>query len=205
MINTLIFDFGDVFINLDKPAIERSLKKLGVSTITNEMLEIAMKYEKGLITTDVFINSFTKKFPKISTREFTTAWNSIILDFPEHRLTFIENLASLKKYRLMLLSNTNILHIDKVIKNMTVERYNRFKSCFDKFYLSHEIKLRKPDHSIYEFVLDENNLIAENCFFIDDTKENTDAAKKLGILTWNNNPKKEDIIDLFNNSVIKNS
>jgi hypothetical protein len=43
MINTLIFDFGDVFINLDKPAIERSLKKLGVSTITNEMLEIAMK------------------------------------------------------------------------------------------------------------------------------------------------------------------
>ena len=162
MINTLIFDFGDVFINLDKPAIERSLKKLGVSTITNEMLEIAMKYEKGLITTDVFINSFTKKFPKISTREFTTAWNSIILDFPEHRLTFIENLASLKKYRLMLLSNTNILHIDKVIKNMTIERYNRFKSCFDKFYLSHEIKLRKPDHSIYEFVLDENNLIAEN-------------------------------------------
>ena len=96
MINTLIFDFGDVFINLDKPAIERSLKKLGVSTITNEMLEIAMKYEKGLITTDVFINSFTKKFPKISTREFTTAWNSVILNFPEHRLTFIEYLASLK-------------------------------------------------------------------------------------------------------------
>ena len=42
MINTLIFDFGDVFINLDKPAIERSMNKLGISTITNEMLEIAM-------------------------------------------------------------------------------------------------------------------------------------------------------------------
>ena len=205
MINTLIFDFGDVFINLDKPAIERSLNKLGISTITNEMLEIAMNYEKGLISTDVFITSFTKKFPMISNKEFTTAWNSIILDFPEHRLTFIEHLASLKKYKLILLSNTNELHIEQVIENMSLDRYLRFKNCFDQFYLSYEIKLRKPDHSIYEFVLIKNNLIAKNCFFIDDTKENTDAASILGIRAWNNNPKNEDVIDLFNNSVLKNS
>ena len=205
MINTLIFDFGDVFINLDKPAIERSMNKLGISTITNEMLEIAMNYEKGLISTDVFITSFTKKFPMISNKEFTTAWNSIILDFPEHRLTFIEHLASLKKYKLILLSNTNELHIEQVIENMSLDRYLRFKNCFDQFYLSHEIKLRKPDHSIYEFVLIKNKLIAKNCFFIDDTKENTDAASELGIRTWNNNPKNEDVIDLFNNSVFKNS
>ena len=203
MINTLIFDFGDVFINLDKPAIERSLNKLGISTITGEMIETAKVYEKGLITTNEFINSFTKKFPIISNKQFTKAWNSIILDFPEHRLTFIENLASLKKYKLILLSNTNALHIDKVIENMSLKRYCRFKKCFNKFYLSHEIKLRKPDHSIYEFVLNENNLMAKNCFFIDDTKENTDTAKKLGLLAWNNNPEKDDIINLFNNSVLK--
>lgn len=203
MINTLIFDFGDVFINLDKPAIERSLNKLGISTINGEMIETAKVYEKGLISTNEFISSFTKKFPTISNKQFTKAWNSIILDFPEYRLTFIENLASLKKYKLILLSNTNALHIDKVIENMSLERYCRFKKCFDKFYLSHEIKLRKPDHSIYEFVLNENNLMAKNCFFIDDTKENTDTAKKLGLLTWNNNPEKDDIINLFNNSVLK--
>ena len=197
MINALIFDFGDVFINLDKPAIERSMNKLGISTITNEMLEIAMNYEKGLISTDVFITSFTKKFPMISNKEFTTAWNSIILDFPEHRLTFIEHLASLKKYKLILLSNTNELHIEQVIENMSLDRYLRFKNCFDQFYLSHEIKLRKPDHSIYEFVLIKNNLIAKNCFFIDDTKENTDAASELGIRAWNNNPKNEDVTSLF--------
>ena len=205
MINTLIFDFGDVFINLDKPAIERSLNKLGISTITNEMLEIAMNYEKGLISTDVFITSFTKKFPMISNKEFTIAWNSIILDFPEHRLTFIEHLASLKKYKLILLSNTNELHIEQVIENMSLDRYLRFKNCFDQFYLSHEIKLRKPDHSIYEFVLRENNLVAKNCIFIDDTKENTEAATTLGLHTWNNDPEKEDVIELFNNSVLKNS
>jgi putative hydrolase of the HAD superfamily len=205
MIKTLIFDFGDVFINLDKPAIERSLNILGVCSITNEMLETAISYEKGLITTKVFITSFMKKFPTISSEEFTNSWNSIILDFPEYRLNFIEHLASLKKYKLILLSNTNALHIEQVIENMSLGRYLRFKNCFDKFYLSHEIKLRKPDHSIYEFVLKENNLIAKNCLFIDDTKENTDAATTLGLRVWNNNSKNEDVIDLFNNSYLKNS
>ena len=39
MISTIIFDFGDVFINLDKQAIERELYKLGVKTITEDMLQ----------------------------------------------------------------------------------------------------------------------------------------------------------------------
>tara|TARA_B110000908_G_scaffold71120_1_gene85795 strand:- start:2727 stop:3344 length:618 start_codon:yes stop_codon:yes gene_type:complete len=197
MINTIIFDFGDVFINLDKPAIERSLSKLGVTSISKKMIEMTMEYEKGVMSTDEFIAAFTKIYPKISRQDFSTAWNSIILDFPEHRLTFIESLKDLKKYKLILLSNTNALHIEQVIKNMSLDRYLRFKNCFDQFYLSHEIKLRKPDYSIYEFVLKENNLNAKQCFFIDDTKENTDIAHKLGINIWNNDPKNEDVTSLF--------
>jgi|TARA_B110000977_G_scaffold161960_1_gene207131 putative hydrolase of the HAD superfamily len=197
MINTIIFDFGDVFINLDKPAIERSLSKLGVTSISKKMIEMTMEYEKGVMSTDEFIAAFTKIYPTISRQDFSTAWNSIILDFPEHRLTFIESLKDLKKYKLILLSNTNALHIEQVIKNMSLDRYLRFKNCFDQFYLSHEIKLRKPDYSIYEFVLKENNLNAKQCFFIDDTKENTDIAHKLGINIWNNDPKNEDVTSLF--------
>ena len=80
---------------------------------------------------------------------------------------------------------------------MTIERYNRFKACFNPFYLSHEIHLSKPNTNIYKYVLNENNLKAKECFFIDDTKENTDAAAKLGIHVWNIIPEKDDIIHLF--------
>ncbi len=205
MIDTLIFDFGDVFINLDKPAIERSLFNLGVTTITEDMLQTAMEYEKGLISTGDFVDSFTAKYPSISATEFKKAWNSIILDFPKYRLDFIENISTNKKYKLILLSNTNALHIEQVIENMSLYRYERFKSCFDKFYLSHEIHFRKPDASIYEFVLEENRLQARNCFFIDDTKENTHAAAQLGIQTWNNDPVKEDVINLFDTPLFTNS
>ena len=71
------------------------------------------------------------------------------------------------------------------------------KTALIHFYLSHEIQLRKPNADIYEFVLKENNLKPEECLFIDDTKENTDTANKLGIHTWNIDETTEDIINLF--------
>ena len=197
-IKTIIFDFGDVFINLDKPAIKRELISLGMpEAISLDMYHIASEYEKGLISTDELIDYFNNKFPNVSTQDFIKAWNSIILDFPEHRLQFIENLASKNTYNLILLSNTNDLHIEQVIENMSLPRYERFKNCFNKFYLSQEIHLSKPSPSIYEFVLSENNLQPNECLFIDDLKENTEAASKLGIHTWNLIPEKDDIIYLF--------
>ena len=197
MIKTLIFDFGDVFINLDKPATERELLKLGIPKITNEMYLVAFQYEKGLISSEYFTTYFCKMFPHISKLELENAWNAIILDFPEHRLEFLESLSESETYQLILLSNTNELHIKKVIENMDLDRYKRFQNCFDAFYLSHEIHLRKPDHEIYQFVIDENTLQVETCLFIDDTTENTEAASQLGIQTWNINPQMEDIVNLF--------
>ncbi|MCJ7468363.1 MAG: HAD-IA family hydrolase, partial [Maribacter sp.] len=62
--------------------------------------------------------------------------------------------------------------------------------------LSHEIGLRKPDREIFQFVLDDNGLIAEETLFIDDSKENTDAASALGLHCWNLRVGQEDIIEL---------
>ena len=67
----------------------------------------------------------------------------------------------------------------------------------DRFYLSHEIHLRKPNEDIYKFVLNENKLLPQETFFIDDTKENTITANALGIHVWNINPTCEDVVDLF--------
>ena len=197
MIKTLIFDFGDVFINLDKEAPYIEMKKLGIHSFSDEMIEINKLYETGKINTSVFLDYYHKAFPTISKKQLSEAWNASILDFPEYRLEYIEALATSKEYQLILLSNTNDLHIEKVIENMTMERFQRFKNCFDAFYFSQEIHLRKPNSDIYNFVLDTHNINPNESLFIDDTKENTDSAKKLGIHIWNIIPKKEDVVDLF--------
>ncbi|HLV37956.1 HAD family phosphatase [Xanthomarina sp.] len=196
MIKTLIFDFGDVFINLDKEgAMNHALEIFKLQSFSEEMIAFNSFYEQGLISTEEFLEFYLENFPDLTENDVLHAWNCIIKDFPEHRLEFIKKLASEKKYQLILLSNTNTLHID-LIKN-DVPFYEDFKNCFDVFYLSHEINLRKPNADIYQFVLSENKLSPESCLFIDDTEENTIAAAKLGIHTWNIDPKTEDIINLF--------
>lgn len=198
MIKNIIFDFGDIFINLDKQAPLIEMSKFGLTQMTPELDTIFKNYEMGLMKSDDFINVLQSIFSDASREQIITAWNSIILDFPEERLTFIEQLKKENKYRLFLLSNTNDLHIEKVKISMGLERFKRFKNCFEEFYLSQEMKMRKPNSNIYEFVLLENELIANETLFIDDTKENTVSASELGILCWNLLVGKEDVIQTLN-------
>lgn len=197
MIKNIVFDFGDVFINLDKEATYRRLKELGVNEFTDELLELAKQYEMGMLTTQGFVNSFKTLFPSISEMDFKNAWNAMLLDFPLYRLSFLKSLANSKKYRIFLLSNTNDLHISWIKKTWGRKLFSEFKNCFEKFYLSHEIQLRKPNKNIYEFVIESNKLTPEETFFVDDTKENTITAIKLGVKSWNLNPNSEDVVDLF--------
>lgn len=197
MIKNIIFDFGDIFINLDKQATYKEMAKLGVTDITQEMMETYFKYEMGLITTDDFVGFYKDKFPSITKEALVFAWNAILLDFPKHRLPFLKELAKSNTYRLFLLSNTNELHISWIKNDWGTALFKEFKDCFEQFYLSHEINFRKPNANIYEFVLNENNLKASETIFVDDLKENTDAAKALGMHTWNLVPGEEDVVELF--------
>lgn len=196
MIKNIIFDFGDIFINLDKQVVFRAVKNNDIHEFLPRYSELNNDLEVGKIDPDEFLDRLQTDFPHLSTTEIADIWNSMLLDFPEYRLNFIEDLANEKKYRLFLLSNTNALHIPHVGQIMGRDHYARFKGCFEQFYLSHEIGLRKPNREIYQFVLDQNNLQAAETLFIDDTIENTEAAATLGIQTWNLQVGKEDIIQL---------
>lgn len=197
MIKNIIFDFGDIFINLDKEIIFREIERFGGNPVLSpEIQAINNNYEVGEISSEVFVSQLSEIYPKASRQEIIAIWNGMLLDFPDYRLNFIEDLAKQNTHRLFLLSNTNALHIEHVEEKMGAEKFKRFRNCFEQFYLSHEIHLRKPNADIYNFVLQENELKAEETFFIDDTKENTDAAEKLGISYWNLQVAKEDIVHL---------
>ncbi|MEF3079266.1 HAD family hydrolase [Winogradskyella poriferorum] len=197
MIDTLIFDFGDVFINLDKQgAMQNALNLFKLDTFEEDMTNTNILYEVGKISTEEFIAFYSSKFPHLTKQQLIDAWNFILRDFPKYRLEFLQQLAKEQRYKLILLSNTNDMHIDFIKSNVSF--YEDFKSCFDQFYLSQEIHLRKPNRDIFDYVLESNNLKPEQCFFVDDTKDNTDTAKSLGIEVWNIDETREDIINLFN-------
>lgn len=52
---------------------------------------------------------------------------------------------------------------------------------FDGFIISAKYNLIKPGEEIYKVLFREFSLLPEECFFIDDSSANIDAAKKLGM------------------------
>jgi len=197
MLKNIIFDFGDVFINLDKQAMQQALEArnqklepMKTIALYNEQLEV------GAISPESFISSVQELYPQLEKAEIKHIWNASLLDFPDYRLEFLEKLAAEKTYRLFLLSNTNAIHIPKVVDLMGQPRFTRFKNCFEQFYLSHEIQLRKPNFDCFEFVLRSNELVPAETLFVDDSKINTDAASQLGIQTWHLQVGQEDVTQL---------
>ncbi len=58
-----------------------------------------------------------------------------------------------------------------------------FLNKFDGLLLSGEVKLIKPEIAIYELAISRFNLTPEETVFVDDKKENIEAAKKLNFIT----------------------
>ena len=188
-IQTLIFDLGGVIINLktENNWFEEDLipnfqpEKLHHLQQNNFFQDI----ETGKIRVEDFIQQLKEIAidKAISDEQIIRYWNGILLDIPKHRVDLLKQLS--KKYKLILLSNTNSIHLDFIL-NYIQEKFgeNILAAIFHKCYYSQEISLRKPNKEIYEFVLQNETLQAANCIFFDDKKENLIEPEKLCIHTF---------------------
>lgn len=195
MISTIIFDFGDIFINLEKEAQIEAFKKLGLDGPNQELIEANDHFEKGQLTELQFLETFTKFIPNASIEQIRDAWNTIIGEFPLYRLEFLQLLSH--KYKLILLTNTDEIHISRFEHNVGISFFSDFYQCFEKVYYSYEMGMRKPDPAIFSYILNKHDLSPKRTLFVDDKKVNTDAAASLGIHVWNLQVGEEDVVDLF--------
>lgn len=200
MINTIIFDFGDVFINLDKEAPAVEFKKLGLEEWHPDLKELNLQFEKGKISELQFIQGFQKHLPNATIEEIRYAWNSIIGDFPLYRLEFLQMLSI--KYRLFLLSNTDAMHMEKFQHKVGMTFIREFYQCFDKVYFSFELGMRKPDVEIFNYIIKKHDLTPKRTLYIDDKKENTEIAESVGLKVWNLQIGQEDVVDLHEKNLI---
>ena len=200
MINAIIFDFGDIFVNLNKQAEIDEFKKLGLDGPNQELIQLNDLFERGKISELEFIEGFQKYIPNADVHDIRKAWNSIIGEFPLYRLEFLQMLAG--KYRLFLLTNTDAIHISRFEHMVGISFFSDFYQCFEKVYYSYEMGMRKPQPEIFTHILNKHELSPKRTLFGDDKKENTDAAAKLGINVWNLQVGEEDVVDLFEKKIL---
>lgn len=199
-IDNIIFDLGNVILDIDYQSTIKAFEKIGIENASilyskSSQTKIFDQLETGKITKEDFILEIQKIISKASKSEIINAWNAIIKDLPESRIDILKNLKD--KFSIFLLSNTNSIHIDYIVKKIGAGKYDEFYNLFDKVYYSHEVKLRKPDPNIFKLVINENNLKIKNTLFIDDSIQHINSAKKLGLQTYHLNNSIESLETIF--------
>ena len=180
-------------LDIDLKKSISAFEKLGIENF-EEMFsqfradELFGKLETGMLNEHKFYSAIKKRTRvNITEKEITNAWNALILDFRTESLDFLEKLAA--KYCLYLLSNTNSIHL-KYVQQLFTKQTGKplLDDYFIKAWYSHEVGLRKPGAAIFEFVLQEENLIAAETLFIDDTLINIETAQSMGFKTHHLKP-----------------
>ncbi len=199
-IKNIIFDLGGVFMNLDFNLTQQAFVNLGITEFAqmftqhhaNDLFE---DLETGKISPEIFYDKLRKETnTQLTNDQIKTAWNALILDFPQERMDWLKQIG--QKYKVFLFSNTNQIHYDAFIDILKKENNcHDFNNHFIKAYYSHEMGMRKPYIESFQKILDEQGLIASETLFIDDTYKNIEAATKAGLQTIHLLPP-QTVIDL---------
>ena len=185
-IKNIILDLGGVIFDVSYHAAAEAYVKLGIKNFDKLFSQKKQEhffddYEKGIISDEKFREEIRKHISKpVTDGQIDAAWNALLFTIPRERMKFVQSLKD--QYSLFLLSNTNGIHL-KAVKEILKKDFgkNVLENTFKKMYFSCELKMRKPDTEIFNFVLNENNLKKEETIFIDDSIQHVEGAKKAGL------------------------
>ena len=207
-IETIIFDFGGVILDIDPQLTMNEFARLGARQLDEEQYqvlihEIIRKFERGIFTPEIFRQEMKKflKLGDIEDQEFDDAWNALLFDIPDERIKAIEQ--SKEHYQIFLLSNSNEIHYDLYVRDLQLRfGYREFDELFHKAYFSFDLHMAKPESDIFEFVIYQHNLNRAKTLFIDDMDANLATARKLGLSTYKMQ-KPEKVRQLFEKGKLK--
>ena len=180
MIRNIILDMGNVLIHW---CPERFVERYGLSEedralVLQEVFTSVewIQLDRGIISFEEGIGTMCRRLPE----RLHTAARELTLDWWRDCLFPVEGMGELVRelkglgYGIYLLSNAKAdlpLYFDRIPGS----------ECFDGRIVSADWKLLKPQPEIYELLLRQFGLKAEECFFADDLFINVEAALLVGM------------------------
>ncbi len=199
-IRAVLFDFGGVLIDIKREKCIEAFSQLGFPEVEQYIGNYTqtgffLDFEKGLISPEDFRNEIRNYSNKnLTDQQLDKAWNAFLIDIPEYKLDLLRKLK--KNYRVLLLSNTNIIHFTQKGREEFEKQGLHLSDYFDKCYLSYELKMAKPQPEIFQYILENEKVKANEVLFLDDGEKNIKVAESLGFHTYLVN-EKEDFRHLF--------
>ena len=191
-VKNIIFDLGNVLYDIDFEIMYKRFHELGIPNFEkhftlNQSDPLFFDLEKGFIDEVAFCSRFNQLYNlSLNKDQIIEAWNSLLIGFREKSLDWLKSNQS--NFSLFLYSNTNQPHQDYFLAQYTREIGGDFNALFKKPYYSHEMGMRKPDPASFQYILDQEGLIAAETLFIDDNEPNIAAAASVGLQVLNLQP-----------------
>lgn len=179
MVKNIIFDLGNVVFEfnpkqyiMDKIADKSKIEKVSQAIFKSD--EWA-KLDEGKITEEEAIEIICTNNSDLDNevRLIFDNWYPILKPI-ESTIEIIKDLKA-KGFKLLYLSNFHSKAFDYV------NNEHEFFKLFEGGVVSYQDALLKPNEKIYKLILERYDLDPAECVFIDDTKENIDAAKECGM------------------------
>ncbi|NLL78702.1 MAG: HAD family phosphatase [Clostridiales bacterium] len=181
MIKTVIFDIGNVLVDYSWREFFDQFKlppdiyeRLTRATVLNEDWN---EFDRGVLTTRQVLDLLKENDPQIGDvidRVFENA-NGLVTR-RDYAIPWIKELQA-KGCRVLVLSNFSEKALQDCADAMD------FLAYVDGGILSYREKVIKPMPEIYERLIAQNDLIPQECVFLDDLQQNLDGAAAFGIHT----------------------
>jgi putative hydrolase of the HAD superfamily len=192
-IDTLLFDVGDVLIDIDwQRGYRKMLGKMkhpdGTDLSLEEITEklhpgpygsVWDDFGTGALTQDEFLDLIRQRTGYNGDKTLLITGLTELFEPLEHRITLLNRLITGRNLTIALVSDTNKMHMDhiesyipSIFQNIPEER---------RFY-SHRLgQKKKLGKGIYETVLKALNKKPENALMIDDRLQNKPGADEIGL------------------------
>jgi len=176
-----IFDIGNVLVRFDHGRAVAALSALGADLSDRVALEdLAARYERGEVDRAQFLAALRCLLRHTADdADVARAWQEIF-EPNAPMWSLVEKLHG--EYPLYLLSNTNCLHHDYLLREYAI---------FEKFsdgVFSYRAKLAKPDRAIFELAIRQFGVEPQSTIYLDDLTANVEAARGAGLRAFRYDP-----------------
>jgi len=192
-IKNIIFDLGGVIVDLDLPTALKAFARLGVMPegISLEemskngiprnwsMIRLMHAMDIGDMGPSEFVATLkTQCLPGTRDEDIVKAFNTIIRT-ERKRLLWVKALK--QHHKVFLLSNIGQLHWDETLRQ-TEALGCPIGSCFDRMFLSYQLRMVKPDERIFRHLISETGIDPAETLYIDDLPDNIEAGRHVGLV-----------------------
>lgn len=178
MAKIIIFDLGGVLVHLNWEAVLTPMTKLsskGASVVRRELVNgptVKQSMLGQIGSRELHTTLCASLGVELEYEEFLRIWVRI-LRANEEILPLLERLKS--SHKLVLGSNTDEIH------HTYCQQHVEALAQFDESFLSYQMGLLKPDPQFFLHILNKLGNVPTDCVFIDDTPENVESARSIGI------------------------